>query len=352
MADFTGFYYDNIHSSTYHLIRVSDGDRYQEDLFPSFKDEEKELVGGDKKAYFGTSLKEKKIPIKVAFDNLREEDFRKLRNWLSPKKLKSLRLDERPYKAYWAKIQSAPTFEYVCFMEEDEDSLSKVRVYKGEAEFDFIAYDPMGYCNDDSYKIELGTKVDSDGCNWQSLKTYSPLWMKDDNLVEWAPASGLLNNINGFNDFSESEKGEGVKEISTKVYNPGDISAEYELCFELTEDAPSPVEIGGVLEYPSLKVYLYDNDNMVDESFISVFVIYLTELKKGDRIVIDTKKHIIKRYPSGTIKESNRQLRYDLVKSSHWQNIPCNFEGDYSIMKIESAVALKNIAIKYGYQYY
>lgn len=365
MADFTGFYYDNIHSSTYHLIRTSEGDRYEEDLFPSFKDEEKDLVGGKGKAYFGTTLKEKKIPISVVFEDLREEDFRALRRWLKPDKFKALRLDERPYKAYWAKISKEPTFEYVCFMEEDKDSLSKIRVYKGEAKIEFVAFDPMGYCNDDSYKIELGKRFDfgedvnsKDKRNWQSLKSYSPLWMKDDNLVEWAPSSGLLNDTSEYNIFEYIPKDEengstdNLHKYRSKIYNPGDVPTEYELCFELAADAPPPVNVNGVLEYPSLQIYLSDKENLSDENFISVFIIYLTDLHEGDRIVIDTKKHIIKRYPSETIQESNRELRYDLVKSSHWQTIPCNFEGDYSTIKIESAVALKNIAIKYGYQYY
>lgn len=369
MADFTGFYYDNKHSSTYHLIRTSEGDRYEEDLFPSFKDEEKDLVGGKGKAYFGTTLKEKKIPISVAFEDLREEDFRALRKWLRPDKFKAFRFDERPYKAYWAKISKEPTFEYVCFMEEDKDSLSKVRVYKGEAKIEFVAYDPMGYCNDDTHQIILGEMVyDKDKYNWQELKAYSPLWMKDDNLIEWAPASGLLNDTSEYNTFIGILKNEETEETEesgesgptynsheyrAKIYNPGDVPAEYELCFELAEDAPSPKEIDdGIWEYPSLKIYLSDEEEVSDKSFISSFVIYLTELKQGDRIVIDTKKHIIKRYPFGAIQESNRKLRYDLVVSSHWQTIPCNFKGDCLFMKIESAVVLKNIAIKYGYQYY
>ena len=368
MADFTGFYYDNKHSSTYHLIRTSEGDRYEEDLFPSFKDEEKDLVGGKGKAYFGTTLKEKKIPISVAFEDLREEDFRALRRWLRPDKFKALRLDERPYKAYWAKIESAPTFEYVCFMEEDEDSLSKVRVYKGEAKIEFVAFDPMGYCNDDSYKIELGTKDDSDGRNWQSLKSYSPLWMKDDNLVEWAPASGLLNDMSGFNTF---EKQEGINggpaAYIAKVYNPGDVPAEYELCFRLDS---KPTDGG------EFTISLYEDEE--EKRLNSSFVIYLTGLQIYDRIVIDTKKHILKIYSAEKddngdylttnltvadsenlnpddflYKESNRQLRYDLVKSSHWQNIPCNLSKEPFIFKITCGTAdIGKIAIKYGYQYY
>lgn len=397
MADFTGFYYDNIHSSTYHLIRTSEGDRYEEDLFPSFKDEEKDLVGGKGKAYFGTTLKEKKIPISVAFEDLREEDFRALRRWLRPDKFKALRLDERPYKAYWAKISKEPTFEYVCFMEEDEDSLSKVRVYKGEAKIEFVAYDPMGYCNDDTHQIILGEMVyDEDKYNWQELKTYSPFWMKDDNLIEWAPASGLLNDTSEYNTFIGILKNEETEEIEesgesgesgptynsheyrAKIYNPGDLLAEYELCFRLAETPSDGME---------LTLSLYEDEK--EEKLISSFVIYLTGLQIYDRIVIDTKKHIVKVYSAeqtwvieedieeGTEKkvlkyldldgqvainqsdpdsflylEQNRQLRYDLVKSSHWQTIPCTFEKDRPVFKIACGAVIEKIAIKYGYQYY
>ena len=38
MADFTGFYFNGHHSSTYGIIRTSDGNRYKEDLLPDFED--------------------------------------------------------------------------------------------------------------------------------------------------------------------------------------------------------------------------------------------------------------------------------------------------------------------------
>lgn len=375
MADFTGFYYGDEHSSTYHLIRVSKGKRYGESLFPEFKDDKKEMVGGDETLYFRTSFSQRKFPIEVAFDNLREEDFRKLRKWLAPKQVKALRFDERPYKAYWAKLEKTPTFEYVCFMEEDEDTLEKVRVYKGEAKLDFVAYDPIGYCNDDTTKITYNGLETAPGYNWQELKTYSPLLMKDDNLIEWAAESGLLNNMEQYNVFEE--KAESPYEYIAKVFNPGDMPTNYEVCFGLEDDAPNSSE---------LSVYLYEDEEQ--ENLISAFNIYLTGLRKYDRIIIDTKKHTLKIYPPNreityeevggkqvervqykdkdgeyiiependldklVYSEINRQLRYDLVRSSHWQTIPCNIQGEHSIMKIKSAIKLNGVNIKYGYRYY
>ena len=57
MADFTGFYFDNVHSSAYGLIRTSDGSRYTEGLIPEFEDREIELVGGDGSLYEGRRFK-------------------------------------------------------------------------------------------------------------------------------------------------------------------------------------------------------------------------------------------------------------------------------------------------------
>ena len=57
MADFTGFYLDGIHSSTYGILRVSDGDRYKEGLIPEFEDREIELSGGSGSIYVNTQYK-------------------------------------------------------------------------------------------------------------------------------------------------------------------------------------------------------------------------------------------------------------------------------------------------------
>ena len=135
-------------------------------------------------------------------------------------------------------------------------------------------------------------------------------------------------------------------------------------------------------------MYLYRNEVVSEENLISAFSIYLTGLRKYDRIIIDTKKHALKIYSpireityeetnGGKVEkvqykdkdgryidepeknldklvysEINRQLRYDLVRSSHWQTIPCSTQEKNLIMKINSAIELNEIAIKYGYQYY
>jgi hypothetical protein len=205
MADFTGFYLDGIHSSTYGILRVSDGKRYSEKLIPEFEDYELELAGGDGSFYGGSNFKKTSFEIKIVFDTLTEEQFRNLRRWLGKKELQSFRFDERPYKTYWVKLESAPALEYVCFMEKAKDSYfgEKERIYKGEGTLKFIAYNPFGYCCDDSTKMTEEGLQTTDGINWQALSSYTPFEIVDDNVGEWGLVSGLkgANQLKEYNTF-------------------------------------------------------------------------------------------------------------------------------------------------------
>lgn len=234
MADFTGFYFDDIHSSTYHILRVSDGDRYKEGLFPEFEDRAVELVGGDGSIYEGTDYKQTEFTINIAFDSITEQDFKDIKKWLQPNKIKSFRFDERPYKAYWAKLRTRPVFEYVCFLEENRDGFlgTKERVYKGEATLEFIAYDPFGYCFDNSTQISQKGLREADGINWQALDSYSSFAILDNNVDEWGLTSGLKNKsqLQDYNKFTTIQQEDNTDYIA-KLYNPGDFDVDFELFF-------------------------------------------------------------------------------------------------------------------------
>lgn len=351
MADFTGFYFDNEHSSTYHLLRVSNGDRYEEELFPQFDDRTVELVGGYGNLYDGTRFKEKEFSVPVVFDNLSERDFRNLRKWLEPNKVKEFRFDERPYKAYWAKLKSPPKFEYVCFMKtcDDEFNAKQERVYKGEATLEFIAYNPFGYCNDDSTKMTDEGIGDADGINWQSLSAYSLVNMQDDNLVEWAAESGLKSSaeLERYNVF---EWDDSKKYYAAKLYNPGDFEADFELYLpELVKND----------SFTNIDIDIFEGEEEEAKYHLRIFV---KELIKKDpnttapahRIYIDTKKHLLK-----LILDKSANLRYDLIteKTLDWLKVPTgnsvirikctdeSFEGSFEGLCVVPE-------IKYGYKYY
>lgn len=137
-GDFLGFQLGDIHSSQLNITRVSNNDRYTENLSPLFKDQTAEVPGGDGQYFWGTFHSSQTFIIDFAFDDLRDEDIRNLRQVFSSKKVQELIFDETPYKKYYVKCQNPPTLKYIAF------DVEGVRVYKGEGTANFVAFYPYG----------------------------------------------------------------------------------------------------------------------------------------------------------------------------------------------------------------
>ena len=343
MADFTGFYLGGVHSSTYGILRVSDGDRYKEGLIPEFEDKDIELSGGSGHIYGGKKYKKTPFEIKIAFDHLTEKQFREMRSWLDSDGLQSFRFDERPYKTYWVKISSRPELEYVCFMEDEEDGLigEKERIYKGEGELKFTAYDPFGYCVNEQIKVGNGRfHIDENAINWQDLASYNVLNLKDDNVTEWAEVSGLKTNLGS----TPYEIPDGTNTLNKwyyylDLYNPGDFDADFQLSFVISNG-----NYDG--EGENMQIYIYPAAEEEPDKDSIPFVFKLTNFTGGTIIFLDTKKHAL------SLRTGNEvNLRYDLVDSVNWPKIP---KGEWK-MKIVTAADGSKVTpnrIKYNYKYY
>lgn len=247
--DFTGFSFDNIHSSALNIVRVSDGDRYSESLHPEFEDRRTSAPGRDGEYYYGSDYQTKIIPIKIAFDSMSEKQFRVMSYLFSSKKLCPLIFDERPYKKYMAKINSPIEIEYVCFdeythintiqgqgildgsavrqMEEGRETLvrrdiirkettgEKQRVYKGEAEIEFVC--PYPFARAPFKKLDLyKTPNVGEGNAVTSYETVN----------QWADASGILSTKDYENNYIDIPiwKSDNIR---FKTYNPGDIDTPF-----------------------------------------------------------------------------------------------------------------------------
>ena len=138
-GDFLGFSLGNDHSYQLNITRVSTNDRYQDQLLPTFTDAIVQVPGGDGTYYWDTYYTQKTFTIDFAFDDLRDEDLRKLRQMFGFKTVKPLIFDEFPYKKYMVKTAATPQLRYICF---DQDEF---RVYKGEGTVSLIAYYPFAY---------------------------------------------------------------------------------------------------------------------------------------------------------------------------------------------------------------
>lgn len=135
-GDFLGFTLGDIHSSQLNITRVSSGDRYDDNLLPNFKDITAETPGGDGFYYWDTFYQQKPFTLNFAYDDLRDEDLRALRQVFGFKGVKRLIFDELPYKYYMVKCVSPPVFKYICF-----DHM-EMRLYKGEGSANLVAYYP------------------------------------------------------------------------------------------------------------------------------------------------------------------------------------------------------------------
>ena len=137
LGDYLGFTLGNIHSSQLNITRVTSGDRYSENLTPNFTDSTAAVPGGDGTYYWDTILKQKPFAIDFAFDDLREEDIRRLKQIFSFKGVQPLIFDEYSYKKYYVKCSSPPVLKFIPFSD-----LGDVLNYKGEGSVNLVAFYP------------------------------------------------------------------------------------------------------------------------------------------------------------------------------------------------------------------
>lgn len=135
-GDFLGFTLGEMHSSQLNITRVSSGDRYEDVLLPHFRDTTVEVPGGDGTYYWNTYYQQKPFTLDFAYDDLRDEDLRALRQLFGFKGIRPLIFDEFPYKKYMVKVATPPQFKYICFDYQD------TRLYKGEGSVQLVAYYP------------------------------------------------------------------------------------------------------------------------------------------------------------------------------------------------------------------
>ena len=149
-GDFLGFQLGDIHSSQLNITRVSSGDRYTENLTSNFNDVTEQVPGADGTYYWNTYYTQHPFIIDFAFDDLHDEDIRRLKRILSFKGVQPLIFDETLYKKYYVKCSSPPILKYIGF-----DNHGTI-LYKGEGSINFVAYYPYAISTTD-IKIDGGT---------------------------------------------------------------------------------------------------------------------------------------------------------------------------------------------------
>lgn len=138
-GDFLGFTLGNWHSTQLNITRVSTSDRYSEQITPQFNNVATQIPGGDGMYYWNTYFTQKQINIDFAFDDMREEDIRRLKMECNKKGIKDLIFDEEPWKTYRVIVASPPILKYIAF------SGDRVTIYKGEGSISLVSYLPYAF---------------------------------------------------------------------------------------------------------------------------------------------------------------------------------------------------------------
>lgn len=177
-GDFIGFTFGDVHSSSYGIVRTSNGSRYNTNLLPQSQDQTVAVPGGDGVYFFGSNYTTRSFQLQIASDEISEMQLRQIKQWLGDKQLHDLIFDEVPYKVYTAKCTGMPQFNFLCF---DENG---GRVYKGEGSIEFTAYYPFArsrykFLDDYIYPRDFTTWTYSVE-EWSSI--YSSLYIKVNNV--------------------------------------------------------------------------------------------------------------------------------------------------------------------------
>lgn len=223
--DYTGFTYDGVHSRELNIYRVSEGDRYSLPLVPTLEDMTVNVPGGDGQYFFGTLHRGQTLTIQIAFDELLEEDIRKIQTLFNTKKISELIFDEVPYKTYMVKPTGNFVLKYVAFDEKVKNILGEKvvqRVYKGEGTISLTAFTPYARSRFKwkEHYIKLG-EADSLG--------KIPEWKtRYGNRSEWIEASGIVNR----NMFGSAPHLDEYANKQIPLYNPGDIPSDFTLTLE------------------------------------------------------------------------------------------------------------------------
>lgn len=250
MGDFTGFTFGDVHSSEVGIIRVSGGDRYDEELHPEIKDRTAEVPGLDGEYFFGSDYGTRKFDLEFAYDSLTEEQFRKLRTFFSGKRPKELIFDDRPYKKYIAKLESPVELSFVCFDEpkkrivgtDENDKRYGVRVSQRTPITETVINEEtqeeeevvVGYDIEREriypYELEEGTQRIYKGegkvsfvCHFPFAKSVYKV-LPDEESEEWAFSSGLLT-ADEYEEYDEYDTETGI----IKIYNAGDVDTGFRL---------------------------------------------------------------------------------------------------------------------------
>lgn len=136
MEEFIGFTFNNIHSSSLGIQRMSKGGLISQPFLPTIQDKAEEGIKTDGSVYLGTKLRTLVFQIDFVYGPIDEFTFQKIKSFCNSKTLGPLILDETPHKIYTAKISGSALSSYNVYGDDEE------KRYIGTGQLTFTSYSP------------------------------------------------------------------------------------------------------------------------------------------------------------------------------------------------------------------
>lgn len=378
-GDFLGFSFDGIHCSQLGINHVSSSDRYDENLFPEVNDKTIEIPNNHGEYYYGSTYGTRTFEIDIAYDSITEEQFRRIRQLFGTRKICELIFDERPYKVYYAKIESPIEMSYVCFDEQKRhpgetiphggvryveengelvkeditpwvyefDSKGqpiKERIYKGEGTVNLICYQPFAH---QLFKIkELYERAGENQGNL--VTTYS-------NVDEWIDSSGILTEAE-WNRYKIDQVIDAAAPYTygIPVYNPGDLDVGFCLYIPfvngeiLPKDPKSDIIINGGTEVLVLKPI--ERKDTHDTGILINTRTHLIEGVNFSQVANINDYRTLARNVTGTLYNDYIKIgEFPYIKRNDWQLDLSNNRPQTIYI---SCAEIEGISIYYDYLYF
>lgn len=202
--DFLGFTYNGVHSSELGIIRVSDGDRYIDNILPTIKDTTQPAAGHDGVYLISSQVGSREFSVNFAFDHLTDSLLNKLKQVFNGLQQYELIFDEYPYKVYDAKVKNPITLKYIPFDEEIAvgDKVVKQTIYKGEGSVNFICCYPY------AHTPTVTKTIICDGIEKTIDGKYKEYYEDCNNIDQWISSSGIYSYAQSYNKIGYINQGD------------------------------------------------------------------------------------------------------------------------------------------------
>lgn len=164
---FISFSYGGKNIEDFNLIACFNGDRLSKNIYSSFEDTTTNQPELDGQLFWMSHYKPNELSFTLATDGITSQELESFKAWFVPGIERELILTEHSNRAIKARVSAAPTMSLLPFEEDievniagEENSITtKISLYKGEMNLNFIMDDPHWYSIQSYFSGELTPEI-------------------------------------------------------------------------------------------------------------------------------------------------------------------------------------------------